>query len=119
MLKKVTARHFDLTPEIKVKAEAEMEGLVRFFDNIVSAEMVLDAERHRRVAELKVNVFNNLIHAKGETDDMYSAIDVAVDKVKTQLKKYKGKLKDRKPEEMAVVKEALARPTTDEDDVEI
>jgi len=118
-LKKVTARHFDLTPEIRAKAEAEMDGLTRFFDNIVSAEMVLDAERHRRVAELKVNVFNNLIQGRGETDDMYNSIDLAVDKVKGQLKKYKGKLKHRKPEEVAEVKESLTRPTTDVDDVEM
>lgn len=119
MLKKVTARHFDLTPEMKARAEEEMEGLTRFFDNIVSAELVLDAERHRRVAELKVNVFNNLIYGRGETDDMYTAIDVAVDKVKTQLKKYKGKLKNRKPEEVAGVKESLSRPSTDVDEVDI
>ena len=119
MKKQVTARHFDLTPEMKAKAEEEMEGLTRFFDSIVSAEMVLDAERHRRVAELKVNVFNNLIAGRGETDDMYAAIDVAVDKVKTQLKKYKGKLKDRKPEEVAGVKASLSRPKTDVDEVDM
>ena len=119
MKKQITARHFDLTPEMKAKAEEEMEGLTRFFDNIVSAEMVLDAERHRRVAELKVNVFNSLIAGRGETDDMYTAIDVAVDKVKTQLKKYKGKLKDRKPEEVFDVKASLARPATNEDEVDM
>jgi len=119
MLKKVTARHFDLTAEMKAKAEEEMEGLTRFFDNIVSAELVLDHERHRRVAELKVNVYNQIISGTGETDDLYNSIDVAVDKVKTQLKKYKGKLKNRKPEEIADRKEAMARPTTDIDEVDV
>lgn len=119
MLKKVTARHFDLTPEIKAKAEEEMDGLTRFFENIISAEMVLDAERHRRRAELKVNVFNNVIQGRAETDDIYNAIDAVIDKVKVQLKKYKGKLKDRKPEEVTGVKQSLARPTTDLDEVDV
>ena len=66
MLKKITARHFDLTAEMKAKAEDEMEGLTRYFDNIVSAEMVLDTERHRRVAELKVNVYNQMISGSGD-----------------------------------------------------
>lgn len=119
MLKKITARHFDLTPEMKDKAEEEMEGLTRYFENIISAEMVLDTERHRRVAELKVNVYNQIISGTGETEDIYSSIDVAVDKVKKQLKKYKGKLKNRKPEEIAGKKENLTRPTTDIDEVDV
>jgi len=119
MLKKVTARHFDLTAEMKAKVEEELDGLTRFFDNIVSAEMVLDAERHRRVAELKVNVYNQMIAGTGETDDMYKSIDVAVDRVKKQLKKYKGKLKNRKPEKVADMKESLARPSTDVDEIDV
>ena len=119
MLKKITARHFDLTEEMKAKAEEEMEGLTRYFDNIVSAEMVLDAERHRRIAELKVNVYNQMIAGTGETDDIYSAIDSAVDKVKKQLKKYKGKLKDRQPEKVSSAKESLTRPSTDVDELDV
>jgi len=119
MLKKITARHFDLTAEVKAKAEEEMEGLTRYFDNIVSAEMVLGAERHRRVAELKVNVYNQIITGTGETDDLYNSIDAAVDKVKTQLKKYKGKLKNRNPEEIAGLKEVLSQPSTDVDEIDV
>jgi len=119
MLKKITARHFDLTAEMKAKAEDEMEGLTRYFENIVSAEMVLDTERHRRVAELKVNVYNQIITGSGETDDLFNSIDVAVEKVKTQLKKYKGKLKNRKPEEIVDRKENLTRPSTDVDEIDV
>ncbi len=119
MLKKITARHFDLTPEMKARAEEEMESLTRYFDNIVSAELVLDTERHRRVAELKVNVYNNTISGTGETDDIYNSISVAVDKVKKQLKKHKGKLKNKRPEAISGVKEVLTRPSTNVDDVDI
>ncbi len=119
MLKKITARHFDLTTEMKERAEEEMDRLTRYFNNIVSAELVLDTERHRRVAELKVNVYNNMITGTGESDDMINSIAIAIDKVKTQLKKYKGKLKHKKPEEILNVKEEMARPTTDVDEVDI
>jgi putative sigma-54 modulation protein len=119
MQKKVTARHFDLTPEIKEKAEEEMEGLTRYFENIISAEFILDKERHRRMAELKVKVFKETLSGTAETDDLYASIEMAVDKVKGQLKKYKGKLKDRKPEAIAEVTEAATKPSTDPDEVDI
>lgn len=119
MQKRITARHFDLTDEVKSHADNEMEGLTRYFENIISAELVLDTERHRRRAELRVKVYNNTISGTGETDDMYSAIAVAVDRVKGQLKKYKGKLKERRPEEIVETKDTLTRPDTNVDDVDL
>jgi len=118
MQKKVTARHFDLTPEIKARAEEEMEGLTRFFDRIVSAEYVLDAERHRRTAELRVKVHAHTLSASAETDDMITAITMAADKVKAQLKKFKGKLKDKDPSEIAELTNFKTRPETDVDGVD-
>jgi putative sigma-54 modulation protein len=118
MLKKITARHFDLTAEMKERAEEEVDRLTRYFDSIVSAELVLDTERHRHLAELKVIVYNNTITGTGDTDDMYNSITVAVDKVKGQLKKYKGKLKHKRPEAITEVIDTLTRPNTDVDDVD-
>ena len=114
MKTKVTARHFDLTPEMKAKAEEEMDGLTRFFDRIVSAEFVLDAERHRRSAELLVKVHAQTLSAKVETDDIITAISSATDKVTSQLKKYKGKLKDKDPSEISDLAQATTLPDTDD-----
>lgn len=119
MLKKISARHFDLTEDLKVKAEAEMEHLERFFDNIISAELVLDTEKHRRLAELNVKVYNSTLTASGDSDDMINSITIAVDKVKSQLKKYKGKLKDKNPEKITDVKDATTKPTTDVNEYDV
>ncbi len=119
MLKKVTARHFDLTPEMKTRCEAEFDSLTRFFDNIVSAEFVLSTERHRRIAELVVNVYGNTITGTGDTDEMINSIDMAVDHAKTQLRKYKGKLKDKRPDVVTTTQEKLTRPKTDVDEVDV
>ena len=107
MLKKISARHFDLTNEMKEKAEAELDALTRYFENIISAEFVLDMEKHRRIAELNVKVYN-----------IYNCMAQAVDKVKSQLKKYKGKLKDKKQDKISETKDMLTKPTTDDDEFE-
>ena len=118
MQKTITARHFDLTNEMRDRAETEMDGLTRYFENIISAELVLDTERHLHKAELRVKVYNQSMSGTGETDDMYNSIAVAVDKVKGQLKKYKGKLKDRRPEEISEVIDELTRPATNVDEID-
>ncbi|MBD3402708.1 ribosome-associated translation inhibitor RaiA [candidate division GN15 bacterium] len=119
MQKKITARHFDLTPEIREKAEEEMDGLTRFFDNIISAEFILDVERHRRIAELRVKVYKETMSATAETDDMYASIDSAIDKVKAQIKKYKGKLKDKDPNKIGRLQQERTRPSTNPDEVDV
>ena len=118
MQKTITARHFDLTNEMRERAETEVEGLTRYFENIISADLVLDTERHVHKAELRVKVYNQSLSGTGETDDMYNSISVAVDKVKGQLKKYKGKLRDRRPDEISEVVDKLTRPVTDVDEVD-
>jgi putative sigma-54 modulation protein len=119
MLKRISARHFDLTPELKITAEAEMESLTKYFENIISAELILDVERHRRLAELNVKVYSSTLTGTGESDDIYNSISIAVDKVKVQLKKYKGKLKDKKPEAIMEAKNLTTRPSTDVDAVDM
>ena len=119
MLKKISARHFDLTKELKDKAEAEMESLTKYFENIISAELILDTERHRRLAELNIKVYSSTLTGTGESDDIYNSISIAVDKVKVQLKKYKGKLKNRKPDEITEIKDITTRPSTDVDAVDM
>jgi putative sigma-54 modulation protein len=115
----ITARHFDLTDEMKSHAEGELEGLGRYFDNIISAELILDKERHRRTAELRVKVYKDTLTATGDTDDLYNSIGAAIEKVKAQLKKYKGKLKERRPEEITGMRDSLTKPSTNPDEVDV
>ena len=119
MQKRVTARHFDLTPEIREKAEEEMDGLTRYFDNIISAEFILDMERHRRIAEIRLKVYKDVLAATGETDDIYTAMDMAADKAKGQLKKYKEKLKLKNPQLIDKMQQEVSKPSTNPDDLDV
>ena len=116
---KLTARHFDLTPEIRAKAEEEIEGLTRFHENIISAELILDVERHRRLAEIRVKVSRDTLTGTADSDDMYKSISLAVDKMKAQLKKHKEKLKEKDVGAITGVAESLTRPSTNPDEVDV
>ncbi len=115
---KVTARHFELTPEIKALAEENFDALLKYFDNIISCHLILDVEKHRKMAELQVMVFGQTLRSTGETDDMYVSIESAFDKARAQLKKYKGKLKHRNPKEISTAQADAAKPDTDVDSVD-
>jgi len=111
----ITARHFDLTPELKSFVEEELGKLKRFFDNIVSTNVVLEVEGHRQRAEVSVKVAKTTLTGTGETDDMYVSVEDSIDKLKGQLKKYKGKLKDRQQKKVSEDKTAPPPLTSEED----
>jgi len=115
----ITARHFDLTPELRAHVEKEVEGLTRFFENIVSSEVILGVEKYRQSAEIKARVYNAVITGSANSDDMYASIEMAIDKVKKQLKKHKGKLKLKNPEKINNVVGDLTKPHTNPDEVDI
>jgi putative sigma-54 modulation protein len=115
----ITARHFDLTPQLKESIEKELNGLTRFFENIISAEAILDVEKHRQSAEIRAKVYNATITGKADSTDMYASIEKAVGKVKVQLKKYKGKLKEKHPEKIDQTVKKITRPKTDDESVDV
>ncbi|GAG07276.1 unnamed protein product, partial [marine sediment metagenome] len=80
----ITARHFDLTPELREHVENEIKRLTKYFDNIISSEAILDVEKYRQSAEIKIRVYKEVITAKSDSDDMYASIEMAIDKIKAQ-----------------------------------
>lgn len=114
----ITARHFDLTPELRTFVEGELDKLERYFDHIVSGNAVLEVQGYRQRSEITLKVAGANLTGTGESDDMNVSIEESVDKLKTQLKKYKGKLKDRDQKKVAEEKNTPP-PLTSEDDVSL
>lgn len=83
----VTARHFDLTPDLKDHAETRITRLDRFAQNTISASVVLQIEKYRQIAEASVHTHQGDFIAKAESDDMFVSIDSAFDKIEKQIRR--------------------------------
>jgi putative sigma-54 modulation protein len=59
--------------------------------------VVLLVEKFRHIAEININGDRLTINGKEETNDMYSAIDMVLDKLEKQIKKNKQKIRERRP----------------------
>lgn len=92
----IVGRHIDLDDDTKEFAEKKLLKAETFFDRIIEANMVLSAEKHRRIAEVTLNAKHVTFHATEETENINSAIDNVMEKVEVQVKKFKEKLKDHK-----------------------
>ncbi len=106
---RITARHFDLTDDLKQVAETRLRSLARYFDNIIDVHLKLDVEKYRHTADLNASVHGAVLSCRANSNDMYASIDEAVNKMEAQVKKYKSRLKDKDQRKVAELKKPSPR----------
>lgn len=90
---KVTGRHVSITDSIVDYATKKIESLHLDYPRIVEAQVVLDVQKYRHIAEVILHCTNHItLDASGETNDMYASIDEAVARIGQQMRKYKTKI---------------------------
>lgn len=87
----VSARHMELTEAMKNSAIGSLQG-INHSDQLTKAEVVLDTDHNKFIAEIIVHGSKTNIEAKAEMDDMYAAIDKAVNRLQKQLDKKFSKM---------------------------
>jgi putative sigma-54 modulation protein len=93
---RTTARHFELTENLRKFAEDEIKRLEKYYDHIIDCQLTMSVEKSRQIAELTLKVYGTQLTAKAKAYDMYVAIEQVITKMETQIKKYKSKLRDKK-----------------------
>ncbi len=94
----VTGRHMEIGSALRDLVHRRLLPLERLLgDSIVSADMVLSAERHLYVSELVVHARgDHRLHALAEGPNWQSAVGAAVGKVTHQAQTLKGKWHGRR-----------------------
>lgn len=92
----VTFRHMESSGALKGYVEHKITRLSKLFYQPMEANVVLSVEKHRHRAEISLKGDRTMINGVQEKEDMYEAIDLALDKIERQVKQYKSKLRDRK-----------------------
>jgi putative sigma-54 modulation protein len=88
----VTFRHMRPTAPLKHYAAEKLHKIGKFFDRPLEAHVVLSVDsRERQLAEVTIQARGMTIHGREETNDLYAAIDLLLDKVEQQIRKYKTK----------------------------
>jgi putative sigma-54 modulation protein len=92
----VTFRNIEATEALREHAVAKLQRVQKFMRRPIEAHVVLAVVKHRHVAEVTVMANRMTFNATEETDDLYSAIDLAISKIERQVKKDSGKKQSRK-----------------------
>jgi putative sigma-54 modulation protein len=92
----VTFRHVPPTPALRAYAEEKLERVRKYLRRPTDAHVILSVAKERHVAEITLQADHVTMFAQEETHDLYSAIDLALDKLEHQAQKLKAKRRSHK-----------------------
>jgi putative sigma-54 modulation protein len=114
MTVRMTARHFELTHDVKRHVETRSTQFERFFGQIIDLHWTLEVDKHRHLAETSAQLHGTKLTGHGEGADMRTAVDEAANRMEAQLKKYKSRLKEKDHKAISDAKTASPRNVGDE-----
>lgn len=90
----IRGKNVAVTPALNDYVEEKVGRLSRYLENISEAVVALSVVKDKHIVEVTVFVNGSGIILRGEesNDDMYASIDLVVEKVERQIRKYKTRL---------------------------
>jgi putative sigma-54 modulation protein len=92
----VTFKNLEPSEHLKSYVTDKLNRLDKLLDNPAEASVVLLLEKHRHIVEVTLAGDRLTINGKEETGDMYSSIDMVLDKLEKQIKRSKQKIRERR-----------------------
>ena len=92
----VTFRHVEPTPALRQHAEEKLARVAKDLRRPGDAHVILSVAKDRHTAEIEWQADHMTLFAKEVTGDLYSAIDLCVEKLEHQAHKLKEKRAEHK-----------------------
>lgn len=87
----IKGKNVEITPALREYASKRLKKIEKYFDNIISLNIMLSTERARHIVEVTGNASGISLRGEEKTNDMYVSIDRVVEKLERQIKKQKAK----------------------------
>lgn len=93
-----TFRNMESTDALRNHTLDKLTKLDKYLRNPSSAHVIFNIEGPRHIAEIMLNVKGGRHVGVGTSNDMYTSIDAAVEKIKKQMSRLKERKKGHKGE---------------------
>lgn len=94
----VSFRHMESSPALRDYATGKLKRVVdKYVHGRIESSIVMRVEKFRHIVTFTVQIKNLTVKGDSSSEDMYSSIDLALDKIERQLRRHKDRLRDHKP----------------------
>ena len=110
----MTGRHVDLDSDLREYATEKLKRLKKYSNNIITVRAVLGQNRETYHAELILRADHHRFFGEAQLPDARASIDVAIDKIERQLRRFKKKIQRKHKHELEPAR-APIEPIIDEE----
>ena len=111
----VTFKNLEPSEHLKAYVSDKLNRFDKLLDNPAEAGVTLLVEKHRHIAEINIIGDRLTINGTEETGDMYSAIDMVLDKLEKQIKRSKQKIRERRASAKGQTRTIREEPAPEEE----
>lgn len=92
----IKGKNIDVTPALRDFITRKLSKLEKYAKHIIEISVEMHVEKNPRIADnqiVDVNIYANgaVLRAEEASQDMYASIDMVLDKLERQMKKYEEK----------------------------
>ncbi|SFB06639.1 ribosome hibernation-promoting factor, HPF/YfiA family [Clostridium frigidicarnis] len=95
MKTRVVAKNIDLTEGLREAVDKKLSKLDKYFNPSVNATVTLSVQKNRQIVEITIPFNGIILRGEEVNEDMYTSIDLVIDKLEGQIRKQKTKLQKR------------------------
>ena len=115
----ISGKNIDVTEGLRGAVEDKLAKLEKYFTPDTSCNVTLSVEKERQKMEVTIPMKGHIIRAEQQSDDMYVTIDLVVDVIEAQLKKYRRKLIDKQQNTESFRREFVEEDVADDEEIRI
>ena len=115
----ISGKNIDVTEGLRNAVYDKIGRLEKYFTPETEVHVTFNVEKERQIIEVTIPMKGNIIRAEQESDDMYVSIDLVVDIIDRQLKRYKTKLAEKKQSSEYFKAEYLEDEDLDDEEIRI
>jgi len=91
----ITGHQLDVTTSMRDYFTSKFERIKRHFDQVINVHAILSVEKLSHKAEATMHINGKTLFAESTQEDLYSAIDLLMDKLDKQVRRHKDKMTNK------------------------
>lgn len=88
----ITSKNMNSSDHLKQTIESKLDRLGKYFSSDIVANVTLTMEKGRQKIEATINAKGTIFRAEETTNDIYTGVDRVVEKLSSQMSRFKTKL---------------------------
>ena len=107
----ISTKNFNASDHLISMIETKLSRLDKFFSQDIVTNVTLSKVKGRQKIEATINADGAVFRAEDDTQDVYNGVDRIVEKLSSQMSKYKRKIADRHKDNKSIRFESIPDST--------